>query len=144
MGDAMEIFQTVQALPRRMVDAGGVVGVACRKGRGGMGWLGEGWVREMRGRGRGVVRGWGGVGVGEGEPGRRGEGGDEGRGKEGEDEEDEEGRDGEDGGERGEGRDGKDAGERGEGGMIEEVKEGRRLGRTESRWKKRLGRGRGR
>ncbi|MCJ1305244.1 hypothetical protein MMC08_008058 [Hypocenomyce scalaris] len=59
VGDAVEVFQTVQALPRRLLDAAALVRVACSSGRGGGGWVGEEWVEEMRKRGRGWVRGAG-------------------------------------------------------------------------------------
>lgn len=98
VSDAMEIFQVVQALPRRMLNVGALLEVACKKGRGGLGWVGEEWVEVMRERGRGVVRG-----------------------------REEEGRDGQE-----------NMGKKEQG---EEGKEWRRLGRTESRWK-RLAKGR--
>lgn len=100
VSDAMEIFQVVQALPRRMLDVGALLEVAMKQGRGGMGWVGSEWVEGMRERGRGVVRGRGSGSVG---------------------------------GEDGEGEEW-DEGKQGTG--------GRKLQRTPSRWKKRLGRGR--
>lgn len=96
VSDAMEIFQVVQALPRRMLNVGLLLEVAMKVGRGGMGWVGMEWLKGMRERGRGVVRGRGSERVG----------GDEGE-------------------------------EMGEDGI-----EVGRLQRSQSRWKKRLGRGR--
>lgn len=47
VSDPMEIFQVVQSLPRKMLDIGALMGVACRRGG-----VAQGWVEKKRGERR--------------------------------------------------------------------------------------------